>query len=111
MSARKIESLDALPRQQHVTVEARQTRLTLSPDTVVFRRNGIEFRSATSFAPWTEMTVTLISPRDHGKVRCNGVVVECRGNRHAGYVVSMLFTGLSSQSQERFNMLAYPSPA
>ena len=108
MSARKIESLDVLQRQ-HVTVEARQTRLALSPDTVVFRRNGIEFRSITSFAPWTEMTVTLVSPGGHGKVRCNGVVVECRGDRHAGYVVSMHFTGLSRQSQERLNMLAYPS--
>ena len=110
MSARKLESGGVL-HQQHVTVEARQTRLSLSPDAVVVRRNGIEFRSPAPFAPWTEMTVTLVSPRDNGKVRCNGVVVECRGNRHAGYAVSMLFTGLSQQSQERLNALAYSSVA
>jgi hypothetical protein len=110
MSARKLESLSPLT-QQHVAVEARQTRLALSPDAVVVRRNGIEFRSASSFAPWTEMTVTLVSPRDSGKVHCNGVVVECRGSRHTGYVVSLLLTGLSRQSQERLNMLAYSSPA
>ena len=74
---------------------------------MVIRSNGIEFRSAAPFAPWTEMTVTLVSPRDHGKVHCNGVVVECRGDRHAGYNVSLLFTGLSRQSQERLNTLAY----
>jgi len=108
MSARILESLGALP-QQRVTVEARQTRLSLSPDAVVVRPNGIEFRSAAPFAPWTEMTVTLVSPRDNGKVHCNGVVVECRGNRHAGFTVSMLFTSMSRQSQERLNTLAYAS--
>jgi hypothetical protein len=110
MSAKKLDSLDLSPRQ-HVNVESRHTRLDLSPDAVVIRRNGIEFRSAASFAPWTEMTVTLVSPRDHGKVHCNGVVVECRGSRHTGYVVSLVLTGLSRQSQERLNTLAYSSPA
>ena len=108
MSARKIESVG--PLQQHVTVDARQTHLSLSPDAVVIRPNGIEFRSAAPFAPWTEMTVTLESPRDNGKVHCNGVVVECRGDRHTGYTISMLFTGLSRQSQERLNTLAYAAP-
>jgi len=107
MSARKFENVGVL--QQHVTVEARQTHLSLSPDAVVIRPNGIEFRSTAPFAPWTEMTVTLVSPRDNGKIRCNGVVVECRGDRHAGYTVSMLFTRLSPQSQARLNTLAYVS--
>lgn len=109
MSARKFENVSAL-QQQHVTVEAHQTRLALSPDAVVIRRNGIEFRSATSFAPWTEMTVTLMSSHDNNKVHCNGVVVECLGSRHAGYIVSMLFTSLSKHSQEHLNMLASFSP-
>jgi hypothetical protein len=33
--------------------------------------------------------------------------VSCNGNRHAGYMVSMLFTGLSKQAQSRLNTLAY----
>ena len=47
MSARKIESVGSF--QHNVTVEARQTRLSLSPDSVVIHKNGIEFRSATPF--------------------------------------------------------------
>src|SRR2546427_4386096 len=72
MSARKIEAGGSL---QQVTVEARQTRLSLSPDSVIISKHGIEFRSATAFSPWTEMTMTLQSSRGgEGKVNCNGVV-------------------------------------
>jgi hypothetical protein len=53
------------------------------------------------------MTVTLQSPRDTGRVHCTGVVVACNGNRHDGYSVSMVFTGLSKQSQARLNLLAF----
>jgi len=109
MSARKLDTRNALT-QQGVTVEARQTRLSLGPESVLFRKNGIEFRSPVPFAPWMEMTVTLQSPRDHGRVNCMGVVVACTGNRHGGYHVSMLFTSLSKQSQARLNAMAYSSP-
>lgn len=104
MSARKIESPGSL--QHHVTVEARQARLSLSPDSVVIRRNGIEFRSPTAFSPWTEMTLTLQSPRDNGKVHCSGVVISCTGNKHTGYHISMVFTGLSKQAQARLSTMA-----
>jgi hypothetical protein len=105
MSARKVDSSG--PLHQPVTVEARQTRLSLSPDAVIVSKNGIEFRSATAFAPWTEMLLTLRSPRDGGKVHCNGVVIACTGNQHAGYHVSMVFTGVSRQAQERLTALAW----
>lgn len=104
MSARKFEASGAY---QPVTMQARQTRLSLTPDAVHIRKNGVEFRSQTAIAPWTEMTVTLQSTRDTGKVHCNGVVVACNGNRHNGYIVSMLFTSLSKQSQARLNLLAF----
>ena len=104
MSARKIEVSGAF---SPVTVQARQTRLSLAPDEVRIRRNGVEFRSATPIATWKEMTVTLQSTRDAGKVHCTGVVVACNGNRHGGYTVSMVFTSLSKQSQARLNLLAY----
>ena len=103
MSARKIESGSF---QQHVTVEARQARLVLSPGSVIIHKNGIEFRSATAFSPWTEMTLTLQSPRDNGKVNCNGVVISCTGNKHAGYHVSMVVTGLTKQAQARLSSMA-----
>lgn len=89
-----------------VTVEARQTRLSLVPGSVLVRRNGIEFLSSTPFADWTEMTVTLQSPGEAGRINCSGVVVACTGNRHGGYHVSMLFTGLTKQSQERLSVMA-----
>jgi hypothetical protein len=103
MSARRIESTGSF---QQVTVEARQTRLSLSPNSVVLHKNGIEFRSATPFAEWTEMTMTLQSPGDGGKVHCSGVVIACTGNKHAGYHVSMVLTGLSKQAQARLTTIA-----
>jgi len=105
MSARKVETTGSISQQ--VTVEARQTRLSLSSDSVIISKNGIEFRSGTPFSPWTEMTMTLQSPNDGGKVNCNGVVISCTGNRHTGYHVSMVFTNLSKQAQARLNLLAF----
>src|SRR5258706_8569010 len=96
MSARKIESAGSF--QQNVTVESRPARLSLSPSPVIIHPNGIEFRSPTAFAPWTEMTLTLWSPRDNGKVHCTGVVIACTGKKHAGYQVSMVFTSFSKQA-------------
>ena len=104
MSARKVESTVSL---HNFTVEARQTRLSLSPDAVIIHKRGIEFRSRVPFSPWAEMTITLQSPRDGGRVHCNGVVISCTGTRHAGYHVSMVFTGLSKQAEARLSALAY----
>ena len=104
MSARRIEGTGSL---QQVTVEARQTRLTLSPDSMIIHKNGIEFRSATPFSEWTEMTMTLQSPSDGSKVHCSGVVISCTGNKHVGYHVSMVLTGLSKQAQARLTTIAY----
>jgi hypothetical protein len=104
MSARKIDGSAGF---EPLTVQARQTRLSLAPNEVRIRRNGVEFRSAAPISAWTEMTVTLQSTRGNGRVHCTGVVVACNGNRHSGYMVSMVFTSLSKQSQARLNVLAY----
>ena len=104
MSAKKIETGGSLGSQ--VTIEARQTRLSLSEDAVAIHKGGIEFRSPTAFSPWTEMTLSLQSPRDGGKVNCSGVVISCSGNKHAGYSVSMIFTSLSRQAQMRVSSMA-----
>lgn len=81
--------------------------MSLSPDSVVFHKGGIEFRSSTPLSPWAEMTLTLQSPLDHTKLHCNGVVIACSGNKHTGYHVSMVLTGLSKQAEARLNALAY----
>jgi len=106
MSARKVDITNSF---NPVTVEARQTRLSLSPDAVIIHKNGIEFRSASPFSPWAEMTLTLQSPRESGKVHCNGVVISCTGNKHAGYHVSMVFTSLSKQAEARLSAMAFSS--
>jgi hypothetical protein len=104
MSARRIDSASSL---QPVTLQSRQTRLTLAADEVRIRKNGVEFVSTTPITPWTEMTVTLQSTRETGRVHCTGVVVACAGDRHRGYAVSMVFTSLSKQAQARLNVLAF----
>lgn len=105
MSARKLEDVGSF--QQQVTVEARQTRLELSPDAVVIHKSGVEFRSPVPFNLWAEMTVALQSPRDETPIQCNGVVIACSGNKHTGYHVSLLFTGMSEDAQSRLNSMAY----
>ena len=109
MSARKLETRGVL-QPSEATVAARKIQLSLSQESVLIRKSGIEFRSAKPFAPWTEMTVDLQSARDGSRINCTGVVVACTGNRHAGYEVSLLFSGLSKQSQARLNLLAFASP-
>ena len=104
MSASKVQTIGSLPE---VTVEARQTRLSLSPDSVIIHKNGIEFRSLTPFSEWAEMILTLQSPGGGGRVHCTGVVIACTGNRHIGYHVSMVFTGLSKQAQALLSTMAY----
>ena len=103
MSAKKFESADAL---QKVTVEGRQSRLELSADQVAIHKSGIEFRSLTPFNPWTEMTVAMQSPRDGSRIQCSGVVIACSGNKHTGYRVSLVFTGMSRQAQSRLSLMA-----
>jgi hypothetical protein len=103
MSARRIENTGSL---QQFTVEARQTRLSLSSNSVIIQKNGIEFRSPTPFPAWTEMTMALQSPVEGGRINCAGVVISCTGNKHAGYHVSMVFTSLSKPAQARLNTIA-----
>ena len=84
------------------------TLLNLSSDQVYFRKNGIEFRSATSIPVWTEMTVDL-SAKKGEKLTCNGVIVSCSGNRHTGFQIAMVFTGMSPQHQKQLDTFAFAS--
>lgn len=109
MSARKVADLGSF---NEVTVQARQTQLLLSPETVLIRKNGIEFRSPKPFPTWTEMTLTLQTPaEDEALVNCTGVVVGCNGNRHSGYAISMVFTGLTPQAEAQLATLPYSALA
>ena len=105
MSARKAASRNSVTNR--VTVQGREASLSLSPESVVIHRGGIEFRSPSPFPSWTEMTLTLQAPGSRF-IRCSGVVVACTGNRHVGYHVSMVFTDLSEQAQEQLAAMAFP---
>jgi hypothetical protein len=91
---------------QPVSVQARTTQLDLPASAVRIRKNGIEFKSEKEIPTWTEMTVAMQTPTDSRKLNFSGVVVACNGNRHTGYLVSMLFTSVSKQVQTRLNSLA-----
>ena len=86
------------------------TPLTLASETTRIRTNGIEFRAAHPIAPWTEMTVSLRGP-DAEEVSATGVVVDCRGDRHQGYTVAMVFMELSPLAQARLSLMAYSNLA
>ena len=83
-----------------------QTRLVLPANQVAIRKNGIEFLSPNAIPLWAEVTVDLRCPLEPRPVRGSGVVVDCTGNRHTGYVVSLMLMNLTPQTQERLSQLA-----
>lgn len=87
---------------QPLTVQSSATILNLSPTAFRIRKSGIEFKSDKEVATWTEMTVDLQLPGTKA-FSGTGVVVACTGNRHTGYNVSLVFTSVSKQAQERLN--------
>ncbi len=95
---------------QPVTVQSKTTRLDLPAGAIKIFKNGIEFRSQSPFVVWSEMTVCLQAPLEQKAFNCNGVVIACNGNRHAGYQVLMAFTtNLTRQAQARLSSLAFSS--
>ena len=103
MSAKRLTGANSF--QPAVSVSGRDARLELSADMVSVHRNGLEFRSPKPFNEWSEMTVALLSPRDGGRISCHGVIVGCAGNKHTGYHVSLVFTGLSSETEKQLGTM------
>lgn len=87
-------------------IQSSGQRLTIPSAAVRVHKNGIEFKSTDAFAPWTEMTVEMEVPMEERKIQAQGIIVDCQGSRHAGFVVSMLFTDLSPQTAARLHSLA-----
>lgn len=83
-----------------MTVHGLESQLTLPPHAVRLSKNGIEFLALQSIPLWTELTISLSAPSEAKRIRCTGVVVGCSGSRHAGYVVSIMFTHLSRQAEQ-----------
>jgi len=104
MSAKKLSAVNAFSTS--LSVASRDSKLELSTDTVSVHRNGIEFRSPKPFTEWSEMTVGLVSPKDGSRISCHGVIVGCAGNKHSGYHISMVFTGLNPQTAKQLGAMA-----
>jgi hypothetical protein len=80
--------------------------VNLAANAITFRKNGIEFLTSKPVNPWSEISVGIECPVEQTRVTCKGVVVDCRGTRHAGYRVSLMFLGLTPQVQQRLESLA-----
>jgi hypothetical protein len=87
------------------------TQLHLAAETTRVRKNGIEFRSVEPIEAWTELTVALRDPRDGHEISATGVVVDCRGDRHQGHTVSMVFMELTPMAEARLSQMAYSNLA
>lgn len=105
MSASKINSS---PKATTRTSTGDPTVVHLAADQVYFRKNGIEFRSASAIPVWTEMRVDLQAAAGKN-IDCNGVVVACSGNRHTGFLIAMVFTGMSPQHQRQLERISVPA--
>jgi hypothetical protein len=103
MSASKFGASNAF---KPFTVESGELQVSLPASAVHIHKNGIEFRAGQPIPIWNEMTVSLVSPGDPKRLKFNGVVVACSGNKHGGYVISMVFTSVSRSSQERLANMA-----
>jgi hypothetical protein len=104
MSAKRLTGTSSF--QTSVSVSGRDAKLELSTDAVSIHKNGVEFRSPKPFNEWSEMTVALVSPGDGQRISCHGVIVGCAGNKHTGYHVSLVFTGLSSETEKQLGTMA-----
>lgn len=106
MTTTKLGSASSVPT---LAVEAGQIQLRLADHEVVVRKNGVEFLSTKPMPLWTEVTVNLESALANDSLRANGVVVDCTGNRHTGYTISVLFLELPLDSREHLRDLALAS--
>lgn len=88
-----------------VKVNARELELSLSADSVRLTKGGIEFFSPKAIEKWTELSLELQSPKQKGRVRCNGIVVDCSGNKHHRYIITIAFTGVSPDHERLAEMI------
>jgi len=89
-----------------VTIQTRETQFTLPAESLRVRKNGIEFRSPTPLDEWTELTLEVHSPRDGHREHATGVVVACRGNRAAGFEVSVVLMGMTPATERLLQQVA-----
>ena len=105
MSARKDQATSSF---HEVTVEARQTRLSLSPESVIIHKNGIDFpQRRTLLRVGRDDADPAVSRGTAAGCTARESSSACTGSLDTGYHVSMVFTGLSKQAQARLDTLAH----
>ncbi len=105
----KSSKLDTSGVFDSATATAKEMEFSLPNHSVNIGKNGISFLSAKAVPLWSELTLELQSASQNEKIHCRGYVVACNGNKHAGYVVSITFTDVSPDAQERLSHLAQAS--
>jgi len=106
----KATKLDTSGVFDPVKVRAHELELALPAHTVHLTKNGVEFLSDQEVAMWTELTIDLQSPNQDNRIHCNGIVVGCSGNKHNGYLVSIIFMGIAPEAQQRLTELVQAQP-
>lgn len=104
MTTSKLDTADPFAAGAGDPVSA-HSPLVLSESEVVVRRNGLEFLSRQPLPLWSEVCVDLHPPGAAQPLRGNGVVVDCAGSHHSGYVISLLLLDLSAQAQQHLERL------
>lgn len=89
----------------------KEMEFSLPTHSVQIGKSGISFLSAKAVPLWSELTLDLQSASQNEKIHCRGTVVDCRGNKHTGYVVSITFTGVLPVAQERLSRLTQTLPS
>ncbi len=107
----KTTKLDTSGVFEPVKVTANELELSLPAHSVHLRNNGIEFLSTKEVPMWTELTIELQSPNQDGRINCTGIVVGSTGNKHNGFVVSIIFMGITPEAQERLTSLVQIQPS
>lgn len=71
----------------------------LKPGTFQVREAGLEFWSEKELEIYTELHLQVESPEDGSALQFSGVVVDCSGNKHCGFRVSLLYTSINPSTQ------------
>jgi len=73
--------------------------VTLTKGTYKVRSSGLEFFSEKELELYTELSLSVEHPETHKVVNFSGIVINCAGNRHEGFLVSLVFTNITQEAQ------------
>ena len=88
-----------------VSIKNHEISLALLPHQVAVRKNGIEFLSHRRFPLWREVVIQIRSPSVPSPIEVRGVIVDCTGDRHHGFVASVVFLNIAPEQQAALQRL------